>query len=120
MIKMLSRIQVFIAFLVALTAVFITMVLTNQISLKGSTNSDATSSDEVIGSFAFGEGKKRIGDNYIDPKPFNVGPIKTTGPYKSANQCNTSVLLPINEIEVDYGGPKIPSDCSCLAFIQSP
>lgn len=57
-------------------------------------------------------------ETFISPTNFSVGPMKMDI-YKSSNLCNDKVLYPINGLDVDYGS-KVPDNCACMQFIQSP
>lgn len=56
--------------------------------------------------------------NYITPAKFSIGLLKE-GKYSSSNNCNHKVLYPINGLGPDYGW-KMPKNCRCTEFVQSP
>lgn len=57
-------------------------------------------------------------ENYITPAVFEVGLIKGK-PYEASNNCLPNVLYPINGLGVEYGS-KMPDNCPCTQFVQSP
>jgi hypothetical protein len=58
-------------------------------------------------------------NNYIYPKPFRASSlIFPKKPYYSMNNCDHSVLYPINSLDVEYGS-KFP-DCRCTEYVQAP
>ena len=77
---------------------------------KGSETIKSINSDDVY--------KKHEIPAYILPHEFKVGLIKQDPPV-FMNNCNPSVLYPINGLEPDYGW-KMPKDCRCTEFIQPP
>jgi hypothetical protein len=64
---------------------------------------------------------KLIEGNYITPSEFNGGTLVRQPQYPSANNCDHSILYPINAVNVFYGStmPDV-SKCPCLQFVQAP
>ena len=59
--------------------------------------------------------------NYITPHKFKTGFFNNSGRFLSANNCLKKPSgYSINQPYVDYGIPKISSDCLCTEFIQPP
>jgi hypothetical protein len=56
--------------------------------------------------------------NYITPARFSIGLLKEDK-YVSSNNCDHNVLYPINGLGPDYGW-KMPKNCRCTEFVQSP
>ena len=57
--------------------------------------------------------------NFIYPKPFRASSLLLpSNPYYSMNNCDHSVLYPINALDVNYGS-KFP-DCRCTEYVQAP
>jgi hypothetical protein len=57
--------------------------------------------------------------NYIYPKPFRASSLLIrTKPYYAMNNCDSSVLYPINALDINYGS-KFP-DCRCTEYVQAP
>lgn len=57
--------------------------------------------------------------NFIYPKPFRASSLLLPSkPYYSMNNCDHSVLYPINALDVNYGS-KFP-DCRCTEYVQAP
>ena len=76
----------------------------------------------------FSSGILKPDENYITPTTFEVGVIKpttsrsTTGqnPFEYANNCNPTVLYPINGLEVKYGSKGPAASCPCAQFVLPP
>lgn len=66
-----------------------------------------------------GSSSKALSSGKINPKNYDIK-VEKQEVYKSANQCNPSILFPLKSLNVDYGLPPIPDNSPGLIYMQPP
>lgn len=98
---------------VVISLLIITVIITVILYIKQKNNNGKTDPDS--------DDKKLVKDHKpglkFSHKNYGVGLMKKS--CKAANICNSDVLYPPRNPDVDYGS-KVPDDCKCTIFLTPP